>query len=341
MRFKKHHIIFFFFVVIATLPKFAISAARKVVKASPEDLVYRKATLTDLPSIQKLYNEASEDDRQKLLLLPEPFQTDKLTAAIEGNRIFIAIDPEAPETRRYTKVVGIIKVFVVGSPIAEGFMSDDDEVPSDDDRAAHKEKMSILTTELRAIPAQTRRMRAPITPAIVGAYSYPYMLGYDQAINPVFKPDKRFKFSYNQNQTYIYVGSVFTAPRYRGQGIGTELERVALDELKDEVLADIIARKSKNLFCLYGVVMANANTKTHIRVFSAFSQSIKAALQIKIREEQPIFLRFFAFETYKPSPSVRRGRLSFGMDEEENKGYGCLIDCQLTGACYNLDLDDA
>ena len=97
---------------------------------------------------------------------------------------------------------------------------------------------------------------------------------------------------------------------------------------------DIVNRRSKRLFYIYGVVRSGATSKGRIRVFSAFVQYIKAELKLPLDIHDPVRLRFFMFDSFKPDFITQANRLIQCPDKEENAGYGCFIESSLDGALY-------
>lgn len=328
-------VVFLGLIITFTSSPLTIFAAGRRPVADLARYIYRRAAPADLLDIQKLLRQATEEDRHRLLLLPEPFRTEALSAAIEKGRIFIAIDPDKPVTRQHTKVVSMLKVFVMGrAGIDEDSDSEsDDEELTEAQDEAEKEKIDILQNELRATG---RPGRPKIQPSTAGIYTYPYTFTFQPDREPIFAAAPRIRYSLQPRQTYVYFGAAFTAPGYRGQGVSTQLERFALEEIKDDILEDIIERRSERLFYIYGVVEANAGSKGRIRVFSAFVQYIKSNLHLPIDNDRtrPVKLRFFRFNTFKPEFDVRRNKLVKRADQPENAGYGCFIECPLHGATY-------
>lgn len=297
-------------------------AQRQAVNAA--GLVYRLATEEDLPGIQRLYRELNEDDESKLVVYPEPFQTQKLADSIDQKRIFIAVDPKK-RTRQSINVVSILKAFVV----------DDEE-----------ERLQILSEELRCIPSKGRH----VIPSIKGHQRIPFNYIYQFDEKPVLTEDARIRYQYGDKQTYIYFGSAYTCPNSRGKGISTELEKFALDALKKAALADIRKRKSNRLFYIYGIVAANVESKGRIRVFSEFVQYIKAALRIPAEinddDDAIVDFRFFMFHSVKPTFTIKHtsrypDKLVKLPDDEKNAGFGCIIDCPLPNATYRIADQDA
>lgn len=289
-------------------------AQRQAITAA--GLTYRLASEDDLPGIQHLYNELTEDDTSKLLVYPEPFRSQKLAEDINKKRIFIAVNPKM-KTRRSLNVVSILKAFVVEE---------------------EEERLEILRDELRCIGHN-------VMPSVKGIQRirFNYIYRFDE--KPILTKDTKIRYQYGEKQTYIYFGSAYTCPHSRGKGISTELEKYALEVLKKEALHDIRARHSNRLFYIYGIVAANVESKGRIRVFSEFVQYIKAALKIpaEMNEEDDaiVVFRFFMFDSVKPTFTVknttrRTAKLIKLPDTEENAGFGCIIDCPLPNAVYRV-----
>lgn len=325
LRMKMRTIIFFVLVFSnCFLPYQADAAARREQRTAvtAAGLTYRLATEDDLPGIQRLYRELNDDDESKLVVYPEPFRSQKLVEAIEQERIFIAVDPKK-RTRQSINVVSILKAFIV----------EDEE-----------ERQQILSEELRCISSKTHQA----IPSIKGLQRIPFNYIYQFDEKPVLTEDPKIRYQYGEKQTYIYFGSAYTCPDSRGKGISTELEKYALDSLKKEALADIRARRSNRLFYIYGIVAANVESKGRIRVFSEFIQYIKAALRIPAEIDDDdnaiVVFRFFMFHSIKPTFEVkytsrRTERLVKLPDNDENAGFGCLIDCPLPNATYRTAVE--
>jgi GNAT superfamily N-acetyltransferase len=321
--------IFLFYIFVLHLGSSQMKALKIVTTVNIAKLIYRRAQLEDLASIQQLYKTVNVEDRKKLLLFPESFQEAILINSLRKNRLFIAIDPCKPVTRQATNIVSILKIFVLGA--YEAHANEDEETLNLAATEAEDEKMAILCKELRAVSWNRRPI---ISINQKGFYTYPYTFTYQPDREPLFKRDNRINFNHSDKQTYVYYGSAYTAPSCRGQGVSTQLERFALEEIKDEILVDIVNRRSKRLFYIYGVVRSGASSKGRIRVFSAFVQYIKSELMLPLDTHDPVKLRFFMFDTFKPDFITRGNRLIQRPDKEENAGYGCFIESSLEGAVY-------
>lgn len=304
----------------------------KHVRVNPAKLNYRKATLSDLDEINALFKNASAEDEEKLLILPEPFRTHALRDAIGKGRFFVAL--------HLNTIVSVVKLFVMGT------VPDDDADDSEIKKEAEREESRILEDELRCRPG-CRQYRIKMFDA--GIYTCPYSLFLRQIAEPKFKSNSRLRFLSKPEQTYVYFGSAFTRFEYRENYINTFLERFGLDQIKYDILKDIVTRHSEQLFYVYGTiagnVTVNANNETatntqHVRVFADFVQWIKLKLQIpaNIDDEDLVQLRFFMFNTHKPAFVTQKVKGEYLLnrlaDQEENAGFGIVIECPLPNARY-------
>src|SRR3990170_3490170 len=66
---------------------------------------YRQANEADVPTLLALLEHASNDDRNKIVILPEPFRAAALQSAIKKERLFVATTDGA--------IIGYKKLFLI------------------------------------------------------------------------------------------------------------------------------------------------------------------------------------------------------------------------------------
>ena len=281
---------------------------------------FRRAVMDDLDAIRKLYTRAYKDCEPGLILLPEPFRTRAIKRSLRLGRLFIAInfdDDNKPE------VVSVVKIFVMGAS-QEGLTEEE----------AVNEESAILTEELRC---RARNRQDQVHCCIKGSCTCPpFTFTYrPPSWDPQLQPNAQLKYASSPQQTYIYFGGAYTYPWLRKNGINSELERRALEAQVDDVMADVLLRRSKKLIYAYGVTEDNSATNTHIQAFCCFVQAVKAELDLPLNTKRnPLELGCFKFATFKPEYIMKqshKGRplLNRLPDKQENAGYGCLIVCPL------------
>lgn len=325
--------------------------AKRQLAIDPTKIVYRQATLNDLKAIELLQDEATIEDRKKLLILPDLQRRESLMQALNDGVVFVAVDPAKRTTRTSGNIISVLKVFVLGYVPGVAALSPAERYAAQD--AAENKKQTTLFKELRCRKTHNIRVR----PAM--ALKCEYNLELDSLFapreEPVLTDGPDLKYSYNEKQTYVYLGGSFTTPlhSYRGHFINSRLECFALRAIKKDILADIVNRQSEKLFYVYGIVEAGSNrgrrfpyTTQHIRTFSYCVQGIKGKLGLPVDMDDPIELNYFAFDTFKPAffidedgqlnqkpdPSLRDS--DYDEAYEERKGFGVLIECPLYGAVY-------
>lgn len=71
------------------------------------DVVFRQATQEDVPGIVKMYEDATEDDRTRIVILPKAFRQNAIKSTIQHGKLYVAQDKETGE------IVGLKKLFTI------------------------------------------------------------------------------------------------------------------------------------------------------------------------------------------------------------------------------------
>ena len=148
-------------------------------------ILYNQATENDLEDILAIMSNYSDDDKSKLLVLPEApcnghpdgFRRTKVREAIQNNRYFVARDTRLQPGQN---IVSFVKVFVIET---------------------QEEKQQILGEELRLIP----NSHGNALPVEIGLYDISY--NEDKELDQVY--DFRTKlpktsFRIKQRRSYTY-----------------------------------------------------------------------------------------------------------------------------------------
>ncbi len=280
---------------------------------------YELAKEDDIPDLIAIMDNYSQDDRNKLLVLPEPFRTQSLASAIEKKRIFVARDTRLDTEQN---IVSFVKVFVIKND---------------------EEKNRILGDELRIIPTATHE-----APDLIECGYYKANYNENQELDEVYdfsndigKTKMRFSprrsarlFDTHDRQTILYLGSAYTIAKkgsitYRGHGISTILEKKALKRIHGDILTDIREKDSTDIIMLYGLVEANKETLLHARDFMATMQYIRASLKLEnFNLNSQAKLDYYMYRAYKPAFTVTENQeLQILPDDhaDTKPGYGCLL----------------
>ncbi|HVX00879.1 MAG TPA: hypothetical protein VHA52_10655 [Candidatus Babeliaceae bacterium] len=129
--------------------------------------------------------------------------------------------------------------------------------------------------------------------------------------------------------TFIYTGSDFTLPEYRGCGVNSALTRFALNAVSTMVQECMLKNKSLYVALAYGLTMQNAGvdlldgrTKSILRLFNEFVANLNGASSSLF--DYLIVQRFHAF---KPTFDPDSDECVPLPESHSEAGYGCILGC--------------
>lgn len=263
---------FFMIISVSFIPFYAFS-----MDTSTTVIQYEYATHTDLPQILNLYDIAhkNENDKKKIVVLPQEIREASLANAIQKKRLFVA--------RSGNTIVGFKKAYAIDNP---------------------KELDEILERELRFTENKIV-FAAPITEEISHRPTY-----------------HQTTYHHIPHATYIYNGSDFTHPAYRGRGINSNLSHAAFK---------IILQHHKNpviLKMVFGLTKYNAEndtSKSYNDRLPAIAKLFAQSIRETYRPEAPIFLDHAKTIAYMPIFTFHDGKLSISPDNESIEGLGNIL----------------
>lgn len=201
-----------------------------------------------------------------------------------------------------TKIIGYKKLFV---------MTDD------------KELHDILANEFRC---------KGTNPASVGSLSIHSFDTLEEQVNHVTDPAML-----NDLTTYVYNGSDFTHPDYRGNRINERLTCYALQNISKNTAALMQRANSTGLALAYGLTYDNAGDEQQLlggrsrSIVRSYLSFLKDIVQ-QNRYEEPTELVLSRYYACKPSFDPQDIECRPLDDSKSIPGYGCLITCLLTQA---------
>lgn len=250
---------------------------------------YRVATVDDVTELCNLYDTFTHDDEQRLLVFPKQVRGVILEKTVGKERIFVATDQG--------NIVGFVKLFLI-----------DDQ----------KELAEIFSQELRLGQGD---------PLIDCSYhiSQGHALDFGSPLvacdSFLVQDEYPLLCATNNSCIYIYYGGAYTCPSHRGQGINTDLIRIALGQLAADCkkIIEYNPTDAKYIALAYGQVEANTHQKGMIRIFADFVQKVT-----NICSDE--YVQHIAYRSYKPVITFNKNteELEVGPDVAENRGQGNL-----------------
>jgi hypothetical protein len=112
---------------------------------------------------------------------------------------------------------------------------------------------------------------------------------------------------------YLYLGTVFTNPAYRKQGISTSLETFAFNELVNNVISFINSQKLSRIVILFGIALENQPLiHSYLKQFYQFTLNIEKAFQYTHNKEISFSAYDFIVPRFALSPTKELVRLPDG-----------------------------
>jgi hypothetical protein len=252
---------------------------------------YRLAEDRDVEELCELYHEFVDDDKQKLVVFSPDVQRSIIQENIEKQRLFLSYDNDAK------CIVSFLKMYVVPSEELSDIL----------------EHELCLTTENQLtkdvcyfLPIEDILHENELMPLSA-------INSEDANVFALEKPVKGILRNGTQDScAYIYYGSAYTKQNYRGSGINTMLQRVAMGSLRNQFSAN------RFVVLLYGQVNENVSSCGMIRVFS---DAIRTAFLFM--ETDRIVLHHLRCRAYKPDFD-EQGNLVMVCDEA-HEGRGNMV----------------
>jgi len=204
------------------------------------DIKYRLANLNDVDQILILQEQFNEDDKSKLLVFPQTMQRNIITKNIQKKHFFIAVDSETE------KIISFLKLYIIEPD--EVIETLDGELCLGLHHELIKDCYYNFTVE------NLNNFRLPLTKID------PTQIITSDLISP--REINLIRENKLNSTLYMYHGSAYTHPVYRGKGISTTLLQYAFDTIQENF------PNQNFLVLLYGQVKANANNVAMIRTFA-------------------------------------------------------------------------
>ncbi len=264
---------------------------------------YRQATEGDVNGIVALCNHFSEDDKSKLLVFPQDKQKAEIFKHIRKGRFFVAYDKASKQ------IISFLKLCVVDSEDVGGILTQ--ELCLGLESPLVKDDCYCFSDEL------LHDFRLPLKQIDFSDRCFEGLLDSDD--KDLIRSNKL------DSCLYLYHGSAYTHPIYRGHGIYTDLLVYAFDKVQDRFFG------KKHIALLYGQVNANVRNVAIIRVFAkciaeVFSPYLPGAPFFpfyEVRCSNNIRLQHLCCRAYKPEFNVR-GEIEVIRDEN-HAGLGSML----------------
>lgn len=134
--------------------------------------------------------------------------------------------------------------------------------------------------------------------------------------------------SYDLQDIYIYNGSDYTHPAYRGKGIIKQLTDFAFTCIKQKVCELVTKNNAHNLALMYGLVNSNAGripgnaedrTSSIVKSFLPFAQLVDSA------SEKAQRVQHYRYTAFMPTFNPDAQECIPESDEYAVPGYGCVL----------------
>ncbi len=264
---------------------------------------YRQASEVDVNGIVSLYEHFSEDDKNKLLVFPPDMQKEEILKNVRKGRFFVACDKASKQIISFLKLyvvdprdVGVILTeelcFGLGSPLI-------------DDACYY-----FPAERVRDFSVPLKRMDMACVET-----------------NDLLSPIEKNLICNNQLDSclYLYHGSAYTHPDYRGHGIYSNLLKYAFYKYHECFFG------KKHIALLYGQVNDNVGNVAIVRVFAECLAEVFA----QFFPDMPFFaayplpflknitLQHLSCRAYKPEVNAR-GEIEI-IKDEKHAGRGNMI----------------
>lgn len=126
------------------------------------------------------------------------------------------------------------------------------------------------------------------------------------------------------DDVYVYTGTDYTRPDFRGKGVNSQLYTYAFACLKESILNHFKNRQSRNIHLLYGLVKKNGphngvdgRTESILKSFRQFVQSLP------IKQNKPI--QFQSYQAQMPIFNPEAQELDLSAITHFIDGSGCIL----------------
>ncbi len=251
---------------------------------------YRLATTKDIPAITDLFANFSADDREKVLTFPLHMQHDIITHSVADKKFFVACEP------REKSIVSFLKAYPIRQESLDAILEKELHV---------KPPARVLEDTTYAFPINglvgTKKLGNPYTGQTPD----------DAILTPLQKA--LIRAGHNMELCrYLYYGSAYTVPAYRGHGLSSGLLEYALSTKHDTF------KGKKFLALVYGQVLANISNHSMIRIFA--HAIVQAGLT---KERTSVAVEHIACCAYKPECDTQ-GSLSI-IEDKAHEGRGSIV----------------
>lgn len=193
-------------------------------------------------------------------------------------------------------------------------------------------KLFVMTDDQELHDTLVNEFRCKGTdPASVGSLSINSFDTLEEQINHVDQA------TLNELTTYVYNGSDFTHPEYRGNRINEQLTCYALHSISKNTAALMKHTNSTGLALAYGLTHDNAGQEQQLlggrsrSIVRSYLSFLKDIVQ-QNHYEPPTELALSRYHACKPSFDPQDTECRPLDDSKSIPGYGCLITCLLTQA---------
>jgi len=254
------------------------------------DIQFRLANYFDVNQIQTLYDDFSEDDKNKLLVFPAKMQKKIIAKNIKNKRIFVAVDENTKN------IISFLKLHII----------DQDEIDE------------ILDEEL------CLGLASPLIEDCCYEFSTNILNNFKLPLRRILMTRRISKYLLSKTEKelirsgklfsclYLYHGSAYTLPLYRGKGISTNLLAYAFNTIREYFF------DKKHIILLYGQVNDNIHNVAMIRVFASCISNVFPNQTIN-----GIKLQHLCCRAYKPDFD-NNGTLKIFKDEK-HRGLGNMV----------------
>ncbi len=254
------------------------------------NIEYRLANNDDADQILNLYNKFTEDDKSKLLVFPLHIQKEVIFENIQKKHFFVAFENETGN------IISFLKLHIANPDEVNSILTE--ELCLGLESYLIKDCCYYFSTEILnsfKLPLRQIHMTRSVTKDL---------------LSPIEK--KLIRSNRLDSCLYLYHGSAYTLPLYRGRGISTQLLRYAFDSIKECFL------NKKFLALLYGQVDDNVCNVAMIRMFAKCIANIFPHQTINGIKFQHLCCR-----AYKPTFN-EKGKLEVIRDKKHS-GLGSMV----------------
>ena len=181
-----------------------------VISSLQADFSYRLAVHGDVDQICELYGQFTEDDINKLVVFSAETQQEIISENIRRKRFFVACNDMG-------KIVSFLKLYVVDQEEIDGILHDELNLGVEQE---------LLLNTCYVLPVEDVMNSNNLLEF--------HQIDPNQVIYSllVSETQKRIRSNREKSCLYVYYGSAYTRSDYRGNGINTELQRVAMRSIQ-------------------------------------------------------------------------------------------------------------